>query len=872
MPAPANCPQCQAPCDGDVCLHCALTAALAGVTTNTAGASSGNGSDALEKYQLLEELGRGATATVWLAHDRSFDRLVALKLISASADPRLIQRLVREGQAVARLRHPNIVAVQAMHAADREAYLAMDYVEGGDLRQRLARGLPTEKQSATWVRDLASALAHAHANGVLHRDIKPSNILLTGSAAPQLADFGLAAPLEGGGDLTAPGQVAGTAAYLAPELLAGADRATPQSDLYSLGAVLYECLTGRAPFLGDSTAELFAQIANTEPPPPRILRPGIPRDLETICLKCLEKNPARRYATAQALQDDLDRALRGDAIAARPIGRVEKTARWCRKHPGTAVFGSIAAVLLLCLAIGGPLVAIRLARANARATAEAATSNAVRQFLQNDLLAQASPEAQADRDLKLRVVLDRAAKGIEGRFPGQPIVEADVRDTLAATYHSLGEYATSREQWERVRALRRTALGPDHPQTLRAGSNLVDALRLLGRYPEAEAIAVEVLRDQRRVLGSRHADTLLTISNLALVHRFQGKFPAAHALYTEALETQRQTLGPEHPATLAVMNNLAVAYRNEGRIAEAEALQAETVRLRTRILGPEHPDTLLSMNNLALIYKNQGKLALAEPLCADVLAVRQRVLGPEHPYSLLSATTLATILHDQAKLAEAEALYRQTIEIQRRKLGLDHHDTLVTMNNLGTVLRDRGNFAEAVATHTIVLEGRMRMFGPKSPLTLNSMLHLARAHFDQQQIAEAKRIGTTALTQAEQSQAPTHPITLLLLEFVGGVLQAEGDLAQAETLLRRAVDGRVKTAPRDWQTASAQSQLGGVLLALGRLPEAEPLLVQGRNGLTEQADKVPASRRREIQEAAERVERLQAEQARRRGGASSDGR
>jgi eukaryotic-like serine/threonine-protein kinase len=860
MSAPEKCPRCDSPVEAGTCLRCVFADALAGVTTSAETAASATGVP--EHYQLVEELGRGATATVWLAHDRKLDRLVALKLIPAAADRRLVQRLVREGQSVARLRHPNIVAVHALSASDHAAYLAMDYVEGGDLRQRLAQGVPEPRVAAEWIRKIASALSHAHANNVLHRDIKPSNILLDAAGDPHLADFGLAAPLEGAGDLTLPGQVAGTAAYLPPEILGGAERASPASDLYSLGAVLYECLTGRAPFVGETSAAIMAQITDLDPPAPRLLRPEIPRDLETIGLKCLEKLPVRRYGSAEALEQDLGRFLRGEPIAARPIGRAEKVIRWCRRRPATAAVTGLAAALLLGLAIGGPLVALRLARANARAEAAAATSAAVTDFLQRDLLAQAAPEAQPDRDLKLRTVLDRAAKNVEGRFDRQPLVEADVRETLASTYFSLGEYGAAREHWEQTRNLRSKELGPDHPKTLRAGSQLFDSLRATGKLADAETLALDVIARQRRVLGSAHADTLASLSHLAVVYRLQGKLAAAEALYKEALEVHRRTVGSEDSATLTVMNNLAVVYRNQGRNAEAADLHSEILATRMRRLGPEHPDTLHSMNNLVLAYKAQGKLAEAEPLSVRVTETRRRVLGVDHPHTLVSLITLATLFHDQGKFADAEDRYRHTLELQQRKLGPEHPEVLTTLSNLGTVLRDQAKLAEAEAILVRVVEIRTRALGREHLQTGNSIGHLARLRRDQGRHDEALRLLLEELPLIEKSLGPSSPLTLLFLDLLGDVLHDLNRFVEAENYLRRAVDARTKIAPADWQTASSRSKLGGALLAQHRHDEAAVLLVPAHAILTEQANRIPAMRRREVGESAQRLERLRAEQSR----------
>jgi WD40 repeat protein len=302
---------------------------------------------------------------VWLARERALDRLVALKVAAPGAAEGWGARLLREGRLAASLRHPHIVAVYAMGGEDSRPFLAMEFIEGGGLDARLReRPLPI-REAAAIAEKVAGALAFAHEAGVLHRDIKPSNIMMDELGNPHLADFGLAGALAGSGDLTLPGHVVGTPAYLAPEILGGASKASPASDVYGLGAVLYACITGRAPFVGESAGSILAQLPIVDPPPPHLLRSGIPRDLEVICLKCLEKAPNRRYASAELLRDDLRAFLEGRPITARPVGWAGRLTRLGRRHPAIAASLAVALICLLALAIGGPAMAIRLAGARA---------------------------------------------------------------------------------------------------------------------------------------------------------------------------------------------------------------------------------------------------------------------------------------------------------------------------------------------------------------------------------------------------------------------------------------------------------------------------------------------------------------------------
>jgi tetratricopeptide (TPR) repeat protein/tRNA A-37 threonylcarbamoyl transferase component Bud32 len=838
-----------------VCPRCALESALAGGAYGST--MSGAGPEVAGGFELIAKLGQGALATVWLARERKLDRMVALKLIPKDLDSRLTRRLVREGHALAALRHPNIVAVHSLETVGDLTYLAMDFVEGGDLKARLERHRSlSPKEAVLLVRKLAGALAHAHANGILHRDVKPSNILLDAGGDPRLADFELASPLERAGDLTQAGRVAGTAAYLAPELLAGANRASVRSDVYGLGAVLYECLTGRAPFIGDSTAAILAQLADVDPPPPRMLTPGLPRDLETICLKCLEKAPERRYSSAGDLESDLARWERGEPIAARPVGAMGKSFRWCRRNSLAAICIGIASAVILVLAIGGPAVAIRLERARARAAMETATSNAVTDFLENDLLAQASPNNQSDRDLKLSALLDMAAAKIGGRFTSQPLVEASIRLTLAKTYDSLGKYSVAQAQLERALQIRQQLLGPEDARTLSVMSDLVSNLRSQAKLPEGEAMALGTLAIMRRVLGTENLDTLRVMNHLAVIYSWEGRFPEAQALAARTLEIRTRVLGPEHPDTLISMNNLAIVYADWGKPAEAEKLDQRAVELKTRILGPENPSTLNSMHNLAVAYTYEGRFADAGALAAKIIEIRKRVLGPEHPLTISTMISLGLAYESMGRFSDAAALFDHVVEEDIRLLGPDHLNTLLVTTDQATVYREEGRLAEAEAIEDRVLKSYERVYKKDLPSAEWSRYNLALVYRDQGRLPEAEALARKTLDVRRRILGPNRPDTLQASDLLGSLLLQTGDFAGAESLLRQSLNVRTETDPSDWRTSADQSLLGAALSGLKRFAEAEPLLVAGYTGLKERELKIPAADRPDAVQAGPRLVRL----------------
>jgi len=319
-------------------------------------------------YELLEELARGGMGVVYKARQVKLNRIVAVKMILAGqlASPADVQRFYAEAEAAAGLDHPNIVAIHEVGEHEGQHYFSMDYVDGKSLAAIVRERPLAQMEAARYVQIIAAAIQHAHDKGILHRDLKPSNVLIDRADQPRVTDFGLAKRQEGerqpgepatlvagsrAADLTATGQVLGTPGYMPPEQARG-ERVGPWADIYSLGAILYELLTGRAPFVAGNMLDTLAKVLNEEPVSPRRLQPGVPRDLETICLKCLQKEPAARYASAEALAEDLRRCQAGEPIVARPVGRVERAVKWARRHPARATAALLVVALLAVIGVG----------------------------------------------------------------------------------------------------------------------------------------------------------------------------------------------------------------------------------------------------------------------------------------------------------------------------------------------------------------------------------------------------------------------------------------------------------------------------------------------------------------------------------------
>jgi len=390
---PTKCTKCgaesSAPVLNGLCPQCLETAALATpdgpaspkatIRINTAAAraaglaseiASTNGAEPVAPvfgdYELIEEIARGGMGVVYRARQISLNRTVAIKTILHGhfTDPEFVRRFRAEAEAAANLRHPNIIAIFEIGEEKGEHFFSMEYVEGRNLASLVREQALPALQAAEYVKIIGEAIHYAHQHDVLHRDLKPSNVLIDTEGRLRISDFGLAKRMSEASELTLSGQILGSPSYMPPEQATGKrGEVGRHSDVYSLGAILYHLTTGRAPFMGETVEDTLMQVLQRDAPPLRLLNPKVPRDLETICLKCLEKDAAKRYASAQDLADDLGRFLAQEPIQARPLGPFGKSVRWCRRKPALAAVGSVAILLLGVVAIGSPIVAYHLNQA-----------------------------------------------------------------------------------------------------------------------------------------------------------------------------------------------------------------------------------------------------------------------------------------------------------------------------------------------------------------------------------------------------------------------------------------------------------------------------------------------------------------------------
>ncbi len=366
----------------------------------------------LPGYEVIEVIGRGGMGVVYKARQIGLDRLVALKMVltGAHASPEQLARFSVESQAVAQLQHPGIVQIHEVGEHEGLPYFSLEFVAGGSLAKKLGGKPQPPREAASMVRDLAIAMREAHRHNIIHRDLKPSNVLLTADGRPKITDFGLAKRLDSDSRQTQSGAIMGTPSYMAPEQAWGHTRQIgPLSDLYALGAILYEMLVGRPPFHGASALETLELARTQEPVPPTRLQPKIAVDLETVCLKCLQKDPAKRYRDAGALAEDLQRFLDGRPVQARPVGVPERLARWCRRNPRIAALMATVAALLVTVTAVSSYAAVSLKRLNGQLEEANQAESAARDEAQTN-----EREAIKARDLEAEA-LKKESEAREGR-------------------------------------------------------------------------------------------------------------------------------------------------------------------------------------------------------------------------------------------------------------------------------------------------------------------------------------------------------------------------------------------------------------------------------------------------------------------------
>lgn len=826
-------------------------------------------------FDVDREVGRGGMGAVYKARELGLNRIVALKMILPERVPSA-EELIRfrlEAEVAARVRHPNVVQVYESGQVDNRPYLVMEWVEGGTLSDvvKQARLFPP-LVAAKLMAIIARAVHQAHLNGIVHRDLKPGNVLLakmepvpgqskvaaptlggqesitlrlnneTITVVPKVTDFGLAKLTAGDMGLTETGRVMGTPEFMAPEQAAGRIREIgPASDVHSLGAMLYQLIVGHTPFRGDNTYAIIKKVIEDEPKSIRSVTEvsKVPQDLETVCMKCLRKNPFDRYQTAADFATDLEAILEGRPISARRVGPVERAWKFVKRNPAmsslaaafvVSLFGGLAGITWQWRrataernrAVDAELVAVANEKTARRAQA---TSESVNRFLVNDLISAAAPDRALGRTVTVQDALDTAASEIDKAFTNEPSVEAGVRTALGMSYRKLGKPTKAIPQLRKAYDTFVRDMGPAAMETLAAGQELAESLDDSADYPAAIKLFRELLESAKSKHGPEAEVTLDIASKLGLSLQSLDQGREALTMLLDTLAT-RQRLGSPPETIHKLQHDLGLVYYYRQNYSEAEKMTRLALEGRIKIFDRVHPWTLETRNNLAAILEAQGQTEAAIDLLDEIASDSIKVRGTTHPNTLSCISNLGRAYYRSKQYALAEKKFEEAVNaaLASPDLGANHPVTLTFLHNLSNALYRNRNSARAIEILRDVVAKRKKFLELHHTETLGAEYDVGFMLTDTKQFAPAVEWWRTHLAA----------------RMAAGKLNTDDAIRAGTALISAAMQTPIDVATRDdlivkldavWQAhkrtgATTNPRLLKMVVALAKIEAGDPKRVE----------------------------------------------
>ena len=756
-------------------------------------------------YTIVRKIGEGGMGSVFEAIQDKPRRKVALKIVRPGLTSReVMRRFEREADVLGHLQHPGIAQIYEAGTAKvtmdsglviEQSFLAMELIDGVTLTDHTRQQDLNTHDRLTLFAKICDAVQHAHQKGIIHRDLKPGNILVTPQGEPKTLDFGIARLTDADMAMvtmqTDVGQLIGTLAYMSPEQVLGDSRLLDtRSDVYALGVILYELLTGRLPHdvRNCSVPEATRMIREDDPQPISTLNSTLRGDVATITTKALEKDKECRYSSAAELAADVRRFLVDEPIIARPATTTYLLRKFAKRNKGlVAALCSIAAALVLGLGLAS-YGFVSASRERDRALDAEAQSEAVTSFL-SKTLSSVDPSEQG-RDVTVRQILDASAGSIGEEFSDQPLVEARLRHTIGRTYLGLGVFDAASEQLERAKDIRLQRLGLEHTDTLATLTELAEVYRIQERYEQSMELFDRALLASQNVLGADHKATLdLLLTRTQVLEDFD-RIDEAEGQIRLVLDRRLVALGPHHADTALTKRRLGGLLLRRGKYEEAEPLLRAALEYFRANKGRTHPETCESLNAVAGLEEALGRFREAESLFRELVEINREVFGEEHPTYGQSLRSLASNLWESGNYSESEALFREVLAIYENVYGPDHMEVANTLRYLATTLSKDERAEEAEKMSRRALEIYRTKSGLKSADTAMALNDLAQLLLRLEQFDEAESLAREAIEVNVSIHGDVHPDTIMMRENLGGVFVKRGQPEKAAPIVQKVLKDR----------------------------------------------------------------------------------
>jgi tetratricopeptide (TPR) repeat protein len=817
------------------------------------------------RYRLLELIGEGGFGTVFLAEQREpVTRNVALKIIKPGMDTRaVIARFEAERQTLALMDHPNIARVlDAGATATARPYFVMELVSGEPINAYCDRNRLTVPERLSLFVQVCQAVQHAHQKGIIHRDLKPGNILVStqdGCPHSKVVDFGIAKATDHHPAETAlrteQRAMLGTPEYMSPEQAEGSANIDTRSDVYSLGVLLYELVTGSTPFDGarlreSPYAEIQRIISQEDPETPsaRLLRMTdalagvaaarrtesrrlgtiVRADLDWIVMKCLEKDRSRRYETASALAADVRRHLTGEPVMAAPPSGVYRLRKFVRRHRvGVWAGAAIGAGLLLGM-VGLSVGLVRAERARAAVEQERRRANAIAEFVTRALEASDATRGGAQGMLVSDAMLRAAAEINSGAFKDDPATEAALLATIGRVLHNNGRSSEALPLAERSLAIRRRLHAGDHLDVAESLDILGAVRKGLGDPAGAEPLFVEAAEMARRLFEGDNVEVANSLNDLGLCLQDEGKRTEAERLFLEATEMERRLFSGDNPDLAASLDNLGSVQSDLGDLQGAERNTAEALEMVCRLYPGDRWEVANNLNNLGVIYAASNRNKEAEPLLVRAVEMKRRLFKGDQPELATTLDALGSVYVDLGRPSDAEPLLLEALGMRRRLFGEDHTMVASSLHSLGRLLDSQGRSAEAEPPFNEALTIQRRHFPGDHAAVVTSLNDLAhvRAALGNEEEAEPLYVQARDMCKRLYGGRDTAELATALAGL-GSVRKSLGRARDAEPLFLEAMRMRERLFPGDnSDVSSSLNDMGYVLMALNRASEAEAYFVR----------------------------------------------